>query len=156
MEDVRARVAGYDALPTDVKMGITGPTLFPSILQDNLVPPMLHGQTGFTNAVVTIYANWIYNKVQKVGDGEKMTRLAALGAAAYLQLKIKKRNDMMNELSAVLKQYKIEIKLHNNKSREAYVYLKKMKDDEARSYKDGEIEHHRLQEILSEEEINAI
>jgi hypothetical protein len=155
-EEVRARVAERDDLPPDVRMGIMGPPLFPSISQDDLVPPMLHGQMGFTNAVVTFYVNWIDDKVQKVGDGEKATRLAALGATADLQLKIEKRDDMMNEMSAVLKQYKIDLKLHKKKGKEAEADLKKAKDHETRSSKDGEIEHHRLQEILTEEEINDI
>jgi hypothetical protein len=137
-------------------MGIMGPPLFPSISQDDLVPPMIHGQMGFTNAVVTFYVNWIDDKVQKVGDGEKATTLASLEATADLQLKIKKCDDVMNEMSAVLKQYKIDLKLHNKKGKEAEVDLKKTKDDETRIFKDGEIEHHRLQEILTEGEINDI
>jgi hypothetical protein len=137
-------------------MGIMGPALFLSISQDYLVPPMLHGKIGFTDVVVTFYVNWIDDKFQRVGDGEKATRLAALEAAADLQLKIKKRDDMMNEMYAVLKQYKIDLKLHMKKAKEAEVDLKKAKEDATRIFKDGEIEHHRLQEILTEEEINDI
>jgi hypothetical protein len=44
--------------------------------------------------------------------------------------------------------------MHKKKSKEAEVDLKKAKDDETRIFKDGEIEHHRLQEIIAEEEIN--
>jgi hypothetical protein len=70
---------------------------------------MLHGQMGF----------------QKVGDGKKATRLSALEATADLQFKIKKHDDMMNEMSAVLNQYKIDLKLHKKKGKEAEVDLKK-------------------------------
>jgi hypothetical protein len=65
---------------------------------------MIYGQMGFTNAVVTFYVNWIDDKVQKVGDGKKVTRLAALEVAADFQLKIKKHDDMINDMSDVLKQ----------------------------------------------------
>jgi hypothetical protein len=91
-----------------MKMGIMGPPLFPSSSQDDIVLPMLHGQMGFTNAVV---------KLQKVGDGEKVTRLAAFEATADLQLKIKKCDYMMNEMYVVLKQYKIDLNLHKKKGK---------------------------------------
>jgi hypothetical protein len=121
-------VAGYDDLPPDVKMGTMGPSLYPSISQYDLVPPMIHEKMGFTNAVVTFYVNWIDDKVQKVGDRENATRLATLAAeAADLQLKINKRDDIINGLYAVLNQFKIVINLHKKKSTKAEVDLKKQR-----------------------------
>jgi hypothetical protein len=134
MEEVRARVTEHDDLPPGVKMGIMAPPLSLSISQDVLVPTMLHGQMGFTSVVVMFYMNWIDDKVQNVGDGEKATRLATLGAAADLQSKIKKCDDTMSDMSAVLKQYKIDPKLHEKKTKEAEVDLKKVKDDKTKKF----------------------
>jgi hypothetical protein len=119
MDEIRERVANDKNLSPDEKKGCMGPALFPSLVVDDFVIPMLHGQMGFTNAVVAWCIGWIDSKVQKVGEEEKEARLTVLNATSDLQNKVRARDVKSNELSAVLKQFKIELKLHKNKSNEA-------------------------------------
>jgi hypothetical protein len=51
MDEIRECVANDKNLSPDEKKGCMGPALFPSLLVDDFVIPMLHGQMGFTNAV---------------------------------------------------------------------------------------------------------
>jgi hypothetical protein len=158
MDEIRECVANDKNLGPDEKKGCMGPALFPSLVVDDFVIPMLHGQMGFTNAVVTWFIGWIESKVQKVGEEEKEARLTVLNATSDLQNKVRARDEKSNELSAVLKQFKIELKLHKKKLNEADAdaELKKDKDVEARKAKGDELEQHWLHEILTEQEIGEI
>jgi hypothetical protein len=52
MDEIRERVANDKNLSPEENKGCMGPALFPSLVVDDFVIPMLHGQMGFTNAVV--------------------------------------------------------------------------------------------------------
>jgi uncharacterized protein (DUF342 family) len=109
---------------------------------DDFFPPMMHGQMSFTNAGVCWLVEWIDRRVQKVGSGEKAARLAALNSVTAVREAIKKCDDKVKDLSDVLKQLKVELKMYRKGSSE--------------SSDADNIEQHHLNELLTEEEIKEI
>jgi hypothetical protein len=88
MDDIREHVANDKHLSPDKKKGCMGPALFPSLVVDDFVIPMLHGQMVFANAVVAWFIGWIESKAQEVGESEKEARLTVLNATSDLQNKV--------------------------------------------------------------------